>query len=89
MLAAYFDPGQETKVGQLIASLGHDSKQTATMRQVIDGVLTYSFYTLLLALDGGASLGGVQQISQLRDEAGQRISGDGELESAAFEHFQE
>jgi hypothetical protein len=55
----------------------------------VDGVLTDAFYTLLLGLDGSASIGGVQQCYDLRDESGDKITGDGELEAAAFTHFQE
>ena len=59
------------------------------LRDIVDGVLTDAWYTLLLALDGAASLGGVQQEYDLRDETGAKISGDGELEAAAYDHFQE
>ena len=59
------------------------------MIAAIDQALTDAFYTLLLGLDGSASLGGVQQGYRVQDETGCTIScGNGELEEHAFEAFQ-
>jgi hypothetical protein len=66
-----------------------DETQMEILQNVVDGVLTDAIYTLLLGLDGAASIGGVQECYDLRDESGGKITGDGELESAAFTHFQE
>ncbi|KWT68142.1 hypothetical protein APV28_3336 [Comamonas testosteroni] len=44
-------------------------------------------YTLLLGLDGAASIGGEQQTYTLHDEDGNLISDGGELEAAAWEAF--
>jgi hypothetical protein len=54
---------------------------------VLDGVLTDAFYTVLLALDGAASLGGRQVTYSLRDEGGREPTGSGEIEAAAWERF--
>jgi hypothetical protein len=89
LVRSYFDDASETAVAAEIRSLSLTDIQVATLRNIIDGALTDAYYTLLLALDGAASLGGVQQQFDLRGEAGAKISGDGELEAAAFEHFQE
>ncbi|WP_146600867.1 hypothetical protein [Novipirellula aureliae] len=89
ILSSYFDATSDTAVARMIAAMGLEPKQTADLRTTIDGVLTDAMYTLLVAIDGGASLGGVQQPYDLRDQTGEAISGDGELEAAAFEHFHE
>ena len=89
MVATFFDPSAQTAVGAHIESLGLDVAQLATMRQILDGALTDAHYNLLIALDGGSSLGGVQQPYDLRDESGSKLNGDGDLESAAFAAFHE
>ena len=89
LLDAYFDGSVETAVGIRIREMQLDKTKLAVLRDILDGVLTDAFYTLLLGLDGAASIGGVQQCFDLRDESGGKISGDGELETAAFSHFQE
>jgi hypothetical protein len=89
LLAAYFDASIDTAVGIRIRDMQLDEKRLAILRDILDGVLTDAFYMLLLGLDGASSIGGVQQCFDLRDESGDRISGDGELEAAAFSHFQE
>jgi hypothetical protein len=61
----------------------------AHLRRGIDQVLTDAFYTLLLALDGSASLGGVQQEYRLQDGDGRVLcNGDGTLEALAYDCFQ-
>jgi hypothetical protein len=74
-------------VSQKIASLGIRADQMPVIREIIDGALTDTFYTLLLGLDGAASLGGIQQEYEIRDESGNRIFEPGELESEAYEQF--
>ncbi|MGE4304802.1 MAG: hypothetical protein AB7E24_12320 [Novosphingobium sp.] len=50
--------------------------------------LTDTIYTLLLALDGAASLDGDQRSFTITDESGTVISnGDGRLEAAAWDAF--
>lgn len=53
----------------------------------LDNTLTDVFYTLLLGLDGCAQIGGEQQTFQIRDEARNLISQDGDLEAEAYEQF--
>ncbi|MEO9592525.1 hypothetical protein [Rhodopirellula bahusiensis] len=89
MVAAFFDPTAGTAVGSQIDSLGLDDAKLATARSIVDGALTDALYNFLVALDGGASLGGVQQTYDLRDESGAKLTGDGSLESAAFAAFHE
>jgi hypothetical protein len=89
LLAAYLDEAIETAVGIRIRDMQLDEKKLAILRDILDGVLTDAFYTLLLGLDGAASIGGLQQCFDLRDESGDKIGGDGELEAAAYSHFHE
>ena len=42
---------------------------------------------MMLALDGEASLGGVQMMYKLFDEDGNELTGSGDIESEAFEQF--
>jgi hypothetical protein len=51
-------------------------------------VLTDTFYTLLLGLDGSASIGGIQQTYKIYGEDGKLISDCGEIEAEAAEAFQ-
>ena len=85
MLGSYLgDP--ETAVGAQIKAMDLSAKELKSLRAVLDGVLTDAFYTVLLALDGAASLGGKQVTYSLRDEGGRELTG-GEIEAAAWEHF--
>ena len=53
-------------------------------------MLTDVFYTLLLGLDGAASLGGVQAAYRILTAEGLEVSaGDGELEAEAWKQFHE
>lgn len=86
-LATYLNEAQETTVSTKIARLNLAADQLPIMRDVVDGILTDAFYTLLLGLDGAASIGGVQQAYQIRDEGSNLISDPGELEAEAWEQF--
>ena len=86
-LATYLNETKETAVSTKIASLNLDANQLPIMRDVVNGILTDAFYTLLLGLAGAASIGGVQQAYQIRDEHSNLISGSCELEAEAWEQF--
>ena len=89
LLAAYLDDGTATAVGTKIAGLGLTHEQSVILREVIDGVLSDAFYTLLLGLDGCASIGGEQVAYRLEDEDGNPLTGSGEIEEEAYSAFQE
>ena len=86
MLSTYFNPESGAAVATQIAAMGLSDGQAKALRIVLDGSLTDAFYTLLLGLDGAASIGGVQNSYELRAEDGTLLTG-GELEGAAWEHF--
>ncbi|BDD03963.1 hypothetical protein [Aureibacter tunicatorum] len=88
-LAEYLSKNSETEVGQLVSSLNLTNDQTEIMKKLMDGALTDVFYTILLGLDGSASIGGEQEMYDLKDENGNQLSGDGEIEAYAYEYFQE
>jgi len=87
LLEHYFAVGSKTAVAAKIAALSLDQKQSALLREVVDGVLIDAFYGLLLGLDGCASIGGRQIDYQLADEEGNLLTGPGEIEGEAWEAF--
>ena len=86
-LTKYLSKNPESEVGQLIKSLNLTEQQTEIMEKIMDGTLTDIFYTILLGLDGCASIGGTQEMYDLKDENGNQLSG--EIEEYAYEYFQE
>ena len=70
-----------------IAALRLSPAKKRQLRKALDVVLTDAFYTVLLALDGAASIGGKQMAYSLRDEKGRELTG-GELEAQAYECLQ-
>ena len=86
-LTEYLSKNSESEVGQLIKSLNLSDQQTETMKKIMDGTLTDIFYTILLGLDGCASIGGIQEMYDLKDEDGNQLNG--EIEGYAYEYFHE
>jgi hypothetical protein len=85
LLRSYLsDP--DTAVGAQIKAMDLSAKELKALRGVLDGVLTDAFYTVLVALDGAASLGGKQVTYSLRDEDGNELTG-GDIEASAWERF--
>ena len=76
-----------TLASKQISAMELSPLQTEQLHLLLDTVLTDTMYTLLLGLDGAASIGGSQQTYQIRDEAGNLISDCGELEAAAYTQF--
>lgn len=87
MLESYFSKLTETEVGLNIANLGLTTEQMEKMKNIIDTVITDTMYTILLGLDGEASIGNIQQIYKIYDENGCEISNFGEIEAYAYEYF--
>lgn len=89
LLELYSSGQEETAVSALIDRMALSSEQKEQMKQVLGQVLTDTFYTLLLGLDGSASIGGVQETFKIYDEEDNLISDCGELEAKAWEQFHE
>lgn len=87
MLKEYFSSRSDSAVGQQIKALDLTAAQRRGLRKAMNDALTDMCYTLLLALDGEASLDGNQQEFRLLDDKGNLLTG-GELEAAAYEVFQ-
>lgn len=73
-----------SEVAARIATLGLDDRQARQMTAILDTVVRDTVYTMLLALDGAASLGGCQQQFTVTDEDGNVIE---DIEAAAWECF--
>ncbi len=86
-LEEYLSEKSETEVGELIKSLNLTEQQTEIMKKVLNSSFTDIFYTILLGLDGSASIGGTQEMYDLKDEKGNQLSG--EIEGYAYEYFHE
>ncbi|WP_336703792.1 hypothetical protein [Chryseobacterium indologenes] len=70
-----------------IEELNLDEIQTEKLKEIVSGLLTDAFYTILLGLDGSASIGNIQESFKIYDEKNNLISTDGDLEGYAYEYF--
>jgi hypothetical protein len=70
------------KIGEL--QLGPEKREL--LSQILDGVLTDAFYTILLGLEGEASIGGRQETYRLCDAQGTVLTG-GAIEAEAWKAF--
>lgn len=77
----------ETLASQKIKALGLSDQQAVILRELLEVVLTDTMYTLLLGLDGAASIGGSQHSYKVFDESGTMICGDGLVEIEAYSQF--
>lgn len=86
-LELYTSDTEETTVSELIKKMNLSDTQEVLMHDVIDNILNDTFYTILLGLDGSASIGGIQHTYKIHDEDGNIISNCGELEAEAWVGF--
>jgi hypothetical protein len=75
-----------TSVASKIAQLQLEPDKLKLLSQILDGVLTDAFYTVLLGLEGEASIGGRREAYRLSDAQGTVLTG-GEIESEAWRAF--
>lgn len=88
LLSAFANPEGGSAVAVRLAAADLTPIQRTEALAAIEAAVSDAFYTLLLALDGSASLGGSQQAFKLNGEGGEIIAdGDGRLEAAAWEEF--
>ena len=87
LIKEYLSVDSQTEVRALIKSLGLNKEQTAIFEKVLDTSFTDVFYTILLGLDGAASIGGIQETYKILDEKNNELTG-GEIEGYAWEYFQ-
>lgn len=86
LMQLYFD-GPPTAVSAAIDRMNLGPEQRTVLREVLDGVLTDTLYTVLLGLDGEASIGGEQRSYVLTDDEGNLLTRDGAIEASAYERF--
>ncbi|MFC5271816.1 hypothetical protein [Adhaeribacter terreus] len=86
LLQLYFNNEYEISIGKLINSLNLKDDKKATLYKILEQTLTDSMYTILLGLDGAASIRNRQEMYKLLDEEGNELTG-GEIESYAWEYF--
>ena len=83
---SHFDSNDQSVVGELIKNLNLHDKSTERLRQIINGVLTDALYTILLGIDGAASIGDNQELYKSFDESGNELTG-GEIKGEAWDYF--
>jgi hypothetical protein len=86
LIDTYFNADSKTDISELIQSLNLGDKGTERLRQILNGSLRDAFYTVLLGLDGEASIGDKQILYKVFDEDNNELTG-GEIEVAAYEYF--
>lgn len=89
ILNEYFNSNSESLVTEKLQGLISSGTNRDKLYDLVNLVMTDTYYTLLLALDGEASLGGKQITYKLYDEDGNLLNECGEIEEAAFSHFME
>lgn len=86
-LELYFSKHHETLIGNLINDIIENGATRDNLHELINQVFNENCYSLLMALDGEASLGDTQISYKLFDEEENELTGSGEIESAAYEQF--
>ena len=86
LINQYFAQNSQSEVASLISNLLLDDKGIERLRQILDSTLRDAFYTILLGLDGEASIGNYQTIYKILDEQNNELT-NGEIEPLAFEYF--
>ena len=87
LLEGYFTPSSELSRVNELKSGGLTDQQIDLVKKVCDEQLTDALYTILLGLDGCASISQHQISYELKDENSNRLSGNGEIEACAYEAF--
>jgi hypothetical protein len=87
MMQLYADATKQTAVTEILAPLRLDGPSKAVVLAAVDAALTDAFYTMLVALDGCATLGADQQQYRLYAEDGQLLTD--KLEVHAYAAFYE
>lgn len=89
ILKEYFNENTPTEVGERLMSLVAKGADSNALYEVVSLILNEAFYSLLMALDGEASLSGTQMTYKIFDEENNLLNECGEIEAAAFEYFME
>jgi hypothetical protein len=86
-----FDTQSEyrTLVSTKIEELNLDKIETEKLKKIISYLLDDTLYSILLGLDGSASIGNLQETFKIFDEEDNLISECGDLAGHAYEYFHE
>jgi phage regulator Rha-like protein len=88
LLASYFEAqSDKTMVADMIQQMNLAPNDSETLYNVLDAAITDTMYTILLGLDGEASIGNRQEVYKLYSEEGKELTGTGNIESYAYEYF--
>ena len=90
ILDSAFNNNSEFKsyVATKIENLKLNESEIQNLRNILNGILTDAYYSILLGLDGATSIGEAeQQVFRVYDEENNLISDCGELEGFAYEYF--
>ena len=87
ILKEYFREESGSAVAEKVRNLIQSGTNEKDLFELMDSVMTESYYTLLLGLDGAASLGGKQISYQIYDKDGILLNECGEIEESAFNFF--
>jgi hypothetical protein len=87
LLSSFLEPDSGSQVAAAVTGLALSTDQVQGLRELLNVALTDTMYTLLLGLDGCASIGGEQQCYRVLAESGDELTGEGRLEQAAWEVF--
>ncbi len=85
LVSNYFSDDSKISRINKLQNAGLSEEQIEITKQIVDEALTDALYTVLLGLDGCASIGQHQINYKLFDEESNELSG--ELESIAWEKF--
>lgn len=81
-----FDSDSTTQTAEILRSLDIDVGQLSIVREMMDVCLHDILYTILLGIDGAASIGNTQHLYKLFDEEGNELTG-GDIEAYAWQYF--
>jgi len=82
-----FKRERRSYVSVKIEELNLDKQQNEKLKHIVSALLNDAFYTVLLGLDGSASIGDKQEDFKIYDNQNNLISNCGELEVEAYEYF--
>lgn len=87
ILRSSFDDQSENVTSIKIKELELNQIQVEKLKEIVSNLLTDTFYTILLGLDGSANIGTTQESFKIYDEENNLISEGGDLEGYAYDYF--
>ena len=88
-LHEYFNKDSESQVANEIRKMILSGVNEKDLYSLINMIMSESYYTLMLGLDGEASLGGKQITYKLYDDNNVLLNECGEIEESVYSFFNE